>query len=205
MAFIIFWEHIANLQVSWVHSKSVQNILFYRFVLFKHECHALFKHIKWFSYVNNMNKHTTYGLKNTNRHTTFMFKQCTWHQCSNNTSRWMTSMSIPYEFMNNRFHMIIIAKLWFILFVNALVFHKWNPLSYVMTIIVVYLYHKTQSFMFAWSISRFIIIWCKNILNFLISNWCITTQKIWLQIFWPRDFLLTNMNIFNIWWVWLNA
>ncbi len=36
--------YITNLQVSWVHSKSVQNLLFHKFVLFKHECYALFKH-----------------------------------------------------------------------------------------------------------------------------------------------------------------
>jgi hypothetical protein len=36
--------YITNLQVSWVHPKSVQNLLFHKFVLFKHECHALFKH-----------------------------------------------------------------------------------------------------------------------------------------------------------------
>jgi hypothetical protein len=59
--------------------------------------------------------------------------------------------------------------------------------------------------MLAWSISRFIIIWCKRRLKFFFLNWCIITQKIGLQIFWPKDFLLTNMNIFNIWWVWLSA
>jgi len=193
------------LQASWVHSKLVQNMLFYKFVLFKHECYALFKHWKQFLCVNNMNRNTTSSLKNTNRHMTFVFKQCAWHQCSNNTSRWMTSMSIPYEIMKSRFHMINTAKLWSILFVNALVFHKWNPLSYVMTIKLVYLYQKTQIFMFAWSISRFIIIWCENILKFILLSWCIATQKIWLQIYWPMDFLLTNMNIFYTWWVWLNA
>jgi hypothetical protein len=36
--------YITNLQVSWVHSKCVQNLLFDSFVLFKHECCALFKH-----------------------------------------------------------------------------------------------------------------------------------------------------------------
>ncbi len=101
--------------------------------------------------------------------------------CSNNISIQMASMSIPYELMKSRFHIILIAKLWSILLVNALVFHRWNPLSYVMTIKVVYLYHKTQYFMLA-TISRFIIIWCKNILNFYLLSWCITTQKIWLQI-----------------------
>jgi hypothetical protein len=35
---------IINLQDLWVHSKSVQNLLFHRFILFKYECHALFKH-----------------------------------------------------------------------------------------------------------------------------------------------------------------
>ncbi len=35
---------ITNLQASWVHSKFVQTLLFYMFVLFKHECCALFKH-----------------------------------------------------------------------------------------------------------------------------------------------------------------
>ncbi len=41
---------------------------------------------------------------------TFMFKQCTWYWCSNNTSRWMTSMFIPYKPMKNKFHTTIIAK-----------------------------------------------------------------------------------------------
>jgi hypothetical protein len=77
VAFITFWEHITNLQVSWVHSKLVQNLLFYMFVLFKHECYALFKHEKIKSCVNNMNRNTTSVLKNTNRHMTFVFKQCT--------------------------------------------------------------------------------------------------------------------------------
>ncbi len=47
-----------------------------------------------------------------NRHMTFMFKQCWWHQCSNNTNRWMTSMSSPYKLMKNTFCMTIIAKSW---------------------------------------------------------------------------------------------
>jgi hypothetical protein len=34
---------------------------------------------------------------------TFVSKQCIWHQCSNTTSRWMTSMFIPYELMKSRF------------------------------------------------------------------------------------------------------
>ncbi len=33
-----------NLQASWVCSKSIWNLLFHRSVLFKHKCHALFKH-----------------------------------------------------------------------------------------------------------------------------------------------------------------
>jgi hypothetical protein len=33
-----------NLQASWVHSKSMQNLFFHRFVLVKYECHAIFKH-----------------------------------------------------------------------------------------------------------------------------------------------------------------
>jgi hypothetical protein len=36
--------YITNLQVSLVHSKYVQNLLFHRFILCKHVCHALFKH-----------------------------------------------------------------------------------------------------------------------------------------------------------------
>jgi hypothetical protein len=36
-------------------------------------------------------------------HTTFMFKQCAWHQCSNNTSRWMTSVYNPYELTKKDF------------------------------------------------------------------------------------------------------
>ncbi len=35
-------------------------------------------------------------LNNTNRHMTLVSKQCAWHRCSNNTSRWITSMFIPY-------------------------------------------------------------------------------------------------------------
>jgi len=38
------YHQITNLHVSWVCSKSMQNLLFHRFVLFKHECCALFKH-----------------------------------------------------------------------------------------------------------------------------------------------------------------
>ncbi len=38
-----YCNNITNLQVSWVHSKSVRNLLFHRFVLFTHKCHALFK------------------------------------------------------------------------------------------------------------------------------------------------------------------
>jgi hypothetical protein len=41
----------------------------------------------------------------------FVFKQCTWHRCSNNTSRWMTSMSIPYEPMKSKYFTTIIVKL----------------------------------------------------------------------------------------------
>jgi hypothetical protein len=51
-------------------------------------------------------------LYNMNRHMIFVFKQCGWHQCSNNTSKWMTFMSIPYEPIKSRFCMTIIAKLW---------------------------------------------------------------------------------------------
>jgi hypothetical protein len=36
--------YITNLQTSWVCSKSMQNLLFYGFVLVTHECRALFKH-----------------------------------------------------------------------------------------------------------------------------------------------------------------
>jgi hypothetical protein len=36
--------YVTNLEASWVHSKFVQNLLFRRFVLFKHECRTLFKH-----------------------------------------------------------------------------------------------------------------------------------------------------------------
>jgi hypothetical protein len=43
---------------------------------------------------------------------TFVYKQCTWHWCSNNISRWMISMSIPYKPMKKKFHTTIIAKLW---------------------------------------------------------------------------------------------
>ncbi len=44
--YVVMANHIltTNLHVSWVHSKSVQNSLFHRFVLFKHECCTLFKH-----------------------------------------------------------------------------------------------------------------------------------------------------------------
>jgi hypothetical protein len=39
-----YYHQITNLQASWVCSKSLRNLLFHRFVLFKHECCALFKH-----------------------------------------------------------------------------------------------------------------------------------------------------------------
>jgi hypothetical protein len=35
---------------------------------------------------------------------TFVSKQCTWHSCSNNTNRWMTSMLIPFKPMKRKFH-----------------------------------------------------------------------------------------------------
>ncbi len=47
-------------------------------------------------------------------------------------------------------------------FLGALVFHKWNPWSYMMTIKIIYLYQRTQFFMFTQNISGFIIIWCKR-------------------------------------------
>jgi hypothetical protein len=40
---------------------------------------------------------------------TFVSKQCAQHQCSNNTNRWMTSMSIPYEPMKSKICMTIIT------------------------------------------------------------------------------------------------
>jgi hypothetical protein len=36
--------NIINLQALWVYFKSMQNLLFHRFVLFRHKCRALFKH-----------------------------------------------------------------------------------------------------------------------------------------------------------------
>jgi hypothetical protein len=52
------------------------------------------------------------------------------------------------------------------------------------------------------SISRFINSWCERRLKNVLLSWCIATQRIWLQIFRPRHFLLTSM---NIGWVWLSA
>jgi hypothetical protein len=37
-------RHITNIWASWVRSKFVRNTLFHGCILFKHECHALFKH-----------------------------------------------------------------------------------------------------------------------------------------------------------------
>jgi hypothetical protein len=42
---------------------------------------------------------------------TFMSKQCAQYQFLNNTNE-LTSMSIPYKLMKNKFCMIIIAKPW---------------------------------------------------------------------------------------------
>jgi hypothetical protein len=55
-----------------------------------------------------------------NKHMTFMSKQCTWHQCSNNTSRWMTSMFISYKLIKSKFHITIITKSWPMWFVMKL-------------------------------------------------------------------------------------
>ncbi len=67
---------------------------------------------------------------------TFMSKQCTWHQCSNNTNRWMTFVFIPHKPMKNIFRTTIIVKLWPMKFVmNATFFkmgntHNINLVSY---------------------------------------------------------------------------
>jgi hypothetical protein len=106
------------------HSKSMQNLLFHRFIFVKHKCRALFKHE---SCVYNFRVQTTQiaiqhpCLNNMNRHRTFVFKQCAQYQCSNNTSRWMTFMFIPYEPMKNKFCMTTIAKSWSIKFVMYLI------------------------------------------------------------------------------------
>jgi hypothetical protein len=48
--------YITNLQGSLIHSKFVRNLLFHRFVLFKHECHIIFKHE---SYMHGFRVYTT--------------------------------------------------------------------------------------------------------------------------------------------------
>jgi hypothetical protein len=57
---------------------------------------------------------------------TFMNKQCIVHQYSNITSRWMTSVSIPYEPMKNKFHTTIIAKLWPMKFMMYVFLFEWG-------------------------------------------------------------------------------
>ncbi len=85
-------------------------------------------------------------------------------------------------------------------FLGHLVCHRWNPLLYMMTITAIYLYNKIQLFMCTWNISRFIIIWCDTKLKMILLSWCIATQKILLQMYWPRlFFFLTNLNISNAW------
>jgi hypothetical protein len=74
----------------------------------------------------------------------------------------------------------------FIKFLDVWYVHRWNPLLCTMTIKAIYLYHKTQLFMYAWNISRFIIIWCDT--KLILLSWCIATQKILLQMYWPRLF-----------------
>ncbi len=90
-------------------------------------------------------------------------------------------------------------------FLGTLVFYIWNPLSFMVTIEVIYFYQRTQSFMLSWNISLFIIIWCKRRLKEALLSWCIAMWRIQLQLFWPRNFLLTSMNISNIWWVWVKC
>jgi hypothetical protein len=61
-------------------------------------------------------------------HTIFVFKQCAQYQCSNNTSKWMTSMFTPYEPMKNRFRTIIITKWWpikFMMWSLTLISNRW--------------------------------------------------------------------------------
>jgi hypothetical protein len=104
------------------------NLLFHRFILVKHKCHSLFKHESW---VYNFVCKQHLCLKDTNKHMTFMFKQCTWYRwyrCSNNTSRWMTSMFISYKPMKNKFRMTIITKLWPIKFMIRKVLLEYHAL-----------------------------------------------------------------------------
>ncbi len=88
----------------------MRNLLFHGFVLFKYECHTLFKHG---SRVHDFHVETTQidiqhlCLNNTKMHVTFVFKQCT-----NDTSRWMTFVFILNEPMESKFRTTIIAKLW---------------------------------------------------------------------------------------------
>jgi hypothetical protein len=66
-----------------------------------------------------------------NRHMTFVFKQCTKHQCSNSTSRWMTFVSISYEPMKSKFHMTIITKSWPMKFVMINLRHPlWMTINF---------------------------------------------------------------------------
>jgi len=52
---------------------------------------------------------------------TFMSKQWTWYQCSNNISKWMAFVFIPYEPMKNKFGTTIIVKSWPIIFVMKVI------------------------------------------------------------------------------------
>jgi hypothetical protein len=72
---------------------------------------------------------------------TFVFKQCTWHRCSNNISRLMTFVFIPYGPMIFFFCMIIIAKLW--------------PMKFVMQGCQ-YHFHTSKTYLHLWTIGSWI-------------------------------------------------
>jgi len=72
---------------------------------------------------------------------TFVSKQCTWHGCSNSTSRVMTFVFVPYEPMKSKFCMTIIAKLW--------------PMKFMMQGCQ-YHFHTSKTYLHLWTIGSWI-------------------------------------------------
>ncbi len=83
-------------------------------------------------------------------------------------------------------------------FLGTLVFYRWNPSSYMMTIEVVYFFIKEPCPIFHACMKHIFIIWCKRRLREALLSWCIANVL-------TKDILLMKMNISNIRWVWVKC
>ncbi len=142
-----------------------------------------------------------------NRHMTFVFKQCTKHQCSNSTSRWMTFVSISYEPMKSKFHLTIITKSWPMKFVMINLRHPlWMTINFNTYFNQTLTHGKTWNFLIYDFISY--IMTKVNMVQFhLFTRWHLDKWKFdtWnlgkkiLNLDFNHSLWLFNLNVFILW------